>query len=206
MQTEAHTRKRILLSGKAEFLLRGFEGASLRTIAGNAGVTTGAIYQYFPNKEALFDALVREPAENLIASFSSTLNRFSDHQPETQIEIMHNYSVNGLSEMLECIFTHYDSFKLIVCSSTGTFWENYIDRLIEMEVEATEHFITIIRDRGNKIMPIDRQLIHILASTLFYGLFEIITQDTEKQKALEYIDSLQEFYRTGWDRILGLDI
>ena len=37
----------ILNSAKAEFLEKGFKDASLRNIAKQAGVTTGAIYGYF---------------------------------------------------------------------------------------------------------------------------------------------------------------
>ena len=36
----------------AEFLDKGFQGASLRQIVKNAGVTTGAFYGYFSSKEA----------------------------------------------------------------------------------------------------------------------------------------------------------
>lgn len=56
------TQKRILDAGKSEFLEKGFKSASLRSIAQKAGVTTGAIYGYYPDKEALFGALVEGPA------------------------------------------------------------------------------------------------------------------------------------------------
>ncbi|WP_319559357.1 TetR/AcrR family transcriptional regulator [Marispirochaeta sp.] len=198
------TRQKILDSGKKEFLRWGFKGASMRRIAENAGVTTGAIYLYYRNKEALFDALVREPAEPLLSEFRDIHRRFSSHQPDTQIQIMHEYSEEGLSGMLVYIFEHYTAFKLIVCCSAGTAWETYIDTLVAIEEEATRDFIAILKDRGKRVLPVDNQLIHILASSLFYGLFEIITHDTEQTKAMKYIDSLQEFYRAGWDRLLGL--
>ena len=37
-----------------EFTEKGFQGASLRQIVKQAGVTTGALYGYFSSKEALF--------------------------------------------------------------------------------------------------------------------------------------------------------
>jgi AcrR family transcriptional regulator len=200
-----NTQQRILNSGKAEFLRCGFKGASLRTIAKNAGVTTGAIYLYYKNKEALFNAIVGEPAATLLAQFREILDSFFSHRPDIQIRIMHEHSEQGLAGMLDHIFDHYDAFKLIVCSSAGTSYEAYIEKLVEMETESTENFITLLKNRGKAVLPVDRQLIHMLASSLFYGLFEIITHDTKKQKALKYIDSLQEFYRAGWDRVLGLE-
>jgi AcrR family transcriptional regulator len=201
---QTDTQQKILDSGKTEFLRWGYKGASMRRIAENAGVTTGAIYLYYKNKEALFDAIVRESAEVLLTRFRDILDSFSAHHPDTQIQIMHEYSEQGLAGMLDCIFDNYDAFKLIVCSSAGTPYETYIDKLVELEAESTGRFISILKERGKKVLPVDSQLVHMLASSLFYGLFEIITHDTKKEKALQYIDSLQRFYRAGWDRLLGL--
>ena len=52
-----------------EFLDKGFQGASLRHIVKNAGVTTGAFYGYFSSKEALFNALVEPHAAALMGRF-----------------------------------------------------------------------------------------------------------------------------------------
>lgn len=57
---EPNTQERILEAAQAEFLKRGFQAASLRTIVKTAGVTTGALYGYYASKEALFDALVED--------------------------------------------------------------------------------------------------------------------------------------------------
>ena len=52
------TLEKIQQAALAEFLDKGFLGASLRQIVKNAGVTTGAFYGYFSSKEALFNAIV----------------------------------------------------------------------------------------------------------------------------------------------------
>ena len=57
------TKKTLLESAKKEFLQKGFAGASLRTIAANAGVTTGAMYRHFKDKDAFFCALVDDAVE-----------------------------------------------------------------------------------------------------------------------------------------------
>ena len=56
------THERILKSGLAAFLEEGFEKANLRRICKAAGVTTGAFYKHFKDKEALFSELVEHPA------------------------------------------------------------------------------------------------------------------------------------------------
>ena len=59
------THERILKSGLAAFLEEGFEKTNLRRICKAAGVTTGAFYKHFKDKEALFSELV-EPLASMI--------------------------------------------------------------------------------------------------------------------------------------------
>jgi AcrR family transcriptional regulator len=44
---------------------RGYEGATMTEIAERAGASIGALYQYFPNKEAIAQALRRKLAEEM---------------------------------------------------------------------------------------------------------------------------------------------
>ena len=74
----------ILEVGKKEFLTYGYEKASLRRIAKEASVTTGAIYGYFPGKEALFDALTSDTAEELLALYDKVHRDFAALPPEQQ--------------------------------------------------------------------------------------------------------------------------
>ncbi|QLP97348.1 MAG: TetR/AcrR family transcriptional regulator [Rhodoblastus sp.] len=53
-------RRQILEGARAVFLAHGFDGASMNDVARGAGVSKGTLYVYFPSKEALFEALVRE--------------------------------------------------------------------------------------------------------------------------------------------------
>lgn len=55
------TLTRIHQAAKAEFLEKGFRGASLRNIVKSVGMTTGAFYGYYKSKEELFEALVGSP-------------------------------------------------------------------------------------------------------------------------------------------------
>src|SRR5271154_2209411 len=50
----------ILAAALDVFRARGFAAARLEDVAAKAGVSKGTLYLYFPGKEALFKALVRE--------------------------------------------------------------------------------------------------------------------------------------------------
>ncbi|MBR4097117.1 MAG: TetR/AcrR family transcriptional regulator, partial [Oscillospiraceae bacterium] len=50
MAHDKETREKLIESAKAEFMDKGYNKASLRTICANAGVTTGALYFFFEDK------------------------------------------------------------------------------------------------------------------------------------------------------------
>lgn len=72
--------KNILEASKKEFLEKGFQKASVRSIAAAVNVTTGAVYRYYENKEALFDALVKAPSEELYEFYLSYNEDFSNQE------------------------------------------------------------------------------------------------------------------------------
>lgn len=62
----AGQRRRILTAAVACFAREGFHGASMQKICAAAGMSPGALYRYFPSKEALIAAIVEdERAERL---------------------------------------------------------------------------------------------------------------------------------------------
>jgi len=52
-------QRRIEAAALALFTRQGFHGTNMREIAQKAEISTGAIYTYYPTKEALFVSLVR---------------------------------------------------------------------------------------------------------------------------------------------------
>lgn len=77
---------RILNAAKNEFLGKGYRNASMRSIAASVGVTMGEIYRYYANKEALFDALVSEPAEDFFREYKEYSDNFSGLEPENSLQ------------------------------------------------------------------------------------------------------------------------
>lgn len=198
------TQHRILAAGKAEFLQKGYKNASLRSIAREAGVTTGAIYGYYPDKAALFHALVAEPADHLREWYDSVQREFDAFPADYKEQQMHGYTNNALEMFMAYIYRHFDAFKLVVCCSAGTDYEHYIDSLLEIETQHTQRFINAMRDLGHSIPTIDNDMTHILSSAFYYGIFETVAHDMPEEQALAYIRTLHQFYSAGWDSILGL--
>lgn len=75
---------KILECAKQEFFEKGFEGSSMRTIAINAGYTTGMLYGRFADKDELFKAIVKDAADKLYVYYAKTQSEFASFAPEKQ--------------------------------------------------------------------------------------------------------------------------
>lgn len=201
---ESTTLKNILSAGKAEFLEKDFNSASLRNIVKTAGVTTGAFYGYFSGKEALFAALVEEHAKAIMNIFMSAQESFGELSDEEKINHMGVESRTSLNEIVDYIYEHFDEFKLIICKSEGTSYENFIHNMVEIEVEETYQFIDALRSQGRHVPNIEKAVCHMIVSGMFSGIFELIEHDMKKENAKKYVSEFQDFYIAGWSKILGL--
>tara|TARA_B100000530_G_scaffold315391_1_gene244998 strand:+ start:219 stop:785 length:567 start_codon:yes stop_codon:yes gene_type:complete len=56
------------------FADRGYSAVSMRQLAGELGVSTGTLYHYFPNKPALFEAMLRSLAVSDVETALSSLD------------------------------------------------------------------------------------------------------------------------------------
>jgi len=66
-QARSQETLRIVLEAAAQVLVReGYAGATTNRIAEMAGVSVGTIYQYFANKDVLFDALIQRYFDEIL--------------------------------------------------------------------------------------------------------------------------------------------
>ena len=93
-------------AGKAEFLEKGFQGASLRQIVKNAGVTTGAFYGYYPGKAQLFDALVAKNAKELATIYCKLPSDISNISTENVHETIIDLLMDGTYSLLDYIYKY----------------------------------------------------------------------------------------------------
>src|SRR5262245_44993907 len=69
------TRQAILDAALALFAEKGYFGTSLRDVARAVGVRESALYNYFPGKEALFEALLAADSADKVERFSAILEQ-----------------------------------------------------------------------------------------------------------------------------------
>lgn len=202
-EAEKSTLELIHRAAKDEFLEKGFKSASLRNIVRTAGVTTGAFYGYFSSKEALFASIVEPYAAAVMGRFMTAQMEFADLPKNEQPEHMGKESSDCVNWMIEYMYSHYDEFKILLCCSDGTHYENFVHTMVEVEVEYTFKYIEVLKSLGKKVPELDRELCHMIASGMFEGIFEIVRHDMPKERAKVFIQQLRDFYTAGWMEIMG---
>ena len=172
------TLEKIQEAARAEFLDKGFQGASLRQIVKNAGVTTGAFYGYFSSKEALFNALVEPHATALMGKFMKAQISFAELPEEQQLEHMGVESGTYPDWMGQ----HREPVKLLLTRAEGTSYERFVHNMVEVEVEYTLQYMEVLRHLGKDIPVLDKSLCHIIASGMMGGIFEIVVHDMPREQ------------------------
>jgi AcrR family transcriptional regulator len=197
------TLQKIITEGKKEFLEKGFEKASLRSIVKRAGVTTGAFYGYFPDKQSLFEALVSPAVQGLKDIFVLAHNRFHELSEDVQKKSAFDYSVPYEVKMIDYIYAHFDQFRLLITCAGGTVYSGFINSLVETEVESKIRFVEHTKNNAIVTGRLPPELIHIISSAYFSAVFETVAHNMPRKDADMYIISLRSFFTAGWKTLLG---
>ena len=197
------TLEKIQEAAMSEFLDKGFQGASLRQIVKNAGVTTGAFYGYFSSKEALFASIVEPHAAALMGRFMEAQTAFAEMPEKEQPEHMGLESSQCVHWMVDYICDHREPVKLLLCKAEGTSYEHFVHNMVEVEVEYTLRYMDVLRRLGRAVPELSQSLCHIIASGMFNGLFEIVVHDMPKEQALRDVEQFRTFYTGGWLKLMG---
>lgn len=200
-----NTLQKIHEIATAEFLEKGFRGASLREIVKKAGVTTGAFYGYYKSKEELFSALVKTHADYILSFFKAEVAKFMAIPKNEWADNMASYSKHGMVHIYEYAWEHKEAFRLILNASEGTEFENFIHELVEVEIEITHVFYREMEHQGYKPFAFDPTLEHTIISGEYSALFELIVHDIPFEKGKKCAEELHDFYEAGWQCVLKLN-
>ena len=193
--------EKIETCAKKEFLDKGYVDASLRTIAAEAGTTTGSIYSRYGGKEGLFSALVEPAAKEFTEIFVSVQEKFQKIEPEKQADYLDEDAGNGMMLMLDYMYDHFEIFQLLVDGAYGTKFQNFVEHLVEIETEYTYRFMDATGIQMKEGERITKNFMHIMNKALFESFFEVVRHNMSKEEARRYIYMLEKYHSAGWDVI-----
>ncbi len=173
-------KNKIIQSAKEEFLNKGFEKSSIRTIVKKAETNIGNFYNYFNSKEQLFEVLV----DDFYNQFKYLME--NHHSGEISAEVLISKDLNVWREFLSELINPLtlmlnDRLLLLLEYSKDTKYENAKNELSEL---LSQHFIEHIREFSpnykHEIMG------QIISHQIIAAIVEIIKsiEDLEKRRQL----------------------
>lgn len=195
------TKADIITSAKKEFLAHGFVNASMRQIAAGAGVTTGALYRHFTDKEALFYTLTEPAYEGFIELMGNSLETHKDNLRREGLCSIWENSGWSVAVMVEYIYDNFEAFLLLLTCAEQTGYENYIHRMIDIDIDLTLNYMEEAKKQGYQVAQLSYQEMHMLVNAQYSALFELVLHKIPKEQALKYVKTISRFFTCGWQEI-----
>lgn len=158
-----NSKELIIREGKQEFLKYGYKGASLRNICKQAGVTTGAFYFQFENKEQLLDEILRP----VITYFSAMVQKSTMDEFEGE-----SSSADGDEQMLEMLWNYKEECQILLEGTAGTAYEKVFE---ELQEGLRQGFLLFFGKYG--ISDVDEKLLDVIVRMRVESYLTIIRKE-----------------------------
>lgn len=197
MPDEKATKEKLIRCAKQEFLEKGYMKASLRSICKKAGVTTGALYFFFQNKEDLLSAIVSETLRGLAELMQSHFSREIDTEVRTALAGDASEDIDSAKEILHYLYQHYDIVLILLAKSQGSAYETILDQFVDV---LERHYDNLSEQLFVKFgIPKPDQAVLHWASHMQTDMFVyLLTHEKEEEKALKDIEQMVAYQVAGW--------
>lgn len=188
---------------KEEFLEKGYEDASIRSIGARAGMTSAGLYRHYKDKEAMFAAMV-EPLIKDVKTWTKrhTSRKYKIVDGGNAKEELFGESFFDL--IRDVILPKRDEFILLMTRSNGTKYENFLHDFVLSNQKEFMEAIGYLKEKGYPVIDINEEELHILLSAYLTACFEPIIHDYDEIKIEKYLTTIQEFFMPGWLNIMGV--
>lgn len=185
MSVNNESRGRLVECAKKEFLEKGYEKASLRSICAEARLTTGAVYFLFKDKAGLFAAVVQKPLEELTALMAQHIAEEQNEDPAAYVHIAGDHDWFA-AEIVGLLYKYYDEMMLLLYKSQGSGYENVPDRIIDLldagYLKTAERIAAAVPGRR-----VNRYMLHWLTHVQVDAFIHLLSHERDRDKALEHI-------------------
>ena len=186
----------IIQAAYSEFLAYGFQKASLHKIAEKAGVTTGAIYTRYKNKDALFASLLQDFFETMQVLFAPIAEEYEKAKCSAQPDDILR-AINAEEQVYFQLLTeHCNDCTLFFCRSDGSSMETVLHKLMDQKAEQTVEFFSHIYGKAP-----NADAIRLLVGSQFWYFRQLLDQHMEEGRMLTCLQAVLDFTNAGWRQL-----
>ena len=183
----------IIRAATDEFMEGGYQNASVRKIAQRAGLTTGALYTRYANKELLFCSLVEEILKEISKTLAPIQQAYMNAQESGNLENIMAAIRQEEEIYLQLMFQYYDQCVLLFCRSNGSMLREKMERMMEEKAKNTVEYLKKISKTQTDITGIE-----FVLSEQFHYYQKILEKGYNKEQAYSCMKTVEEFMEAGW--------
>ena len=201
------TRQLLLQCAKKEFMEKGYSKASLRSICKEAGVTTGALYFFFQDKDDLFCSLVSDSLMRIMELIKEH-QQFEENEAKEEI-LSSSHDMESERILVEVLvhemYQNRDEMLLLVNGAQGSSLENAVDRIID-EMDAHNLHLARATCQELGIPMLEEKLLHWMSHNQIDMFLYMLKHIETEEQALAFGRQAMTYLVTGWFALFGVDL
>ena len=188
-------RQKILEIARGEFLEKGFERASIRSITAKAKTSKSNLYNYYPDKDALFCAVLT-PTINQIQIGLALAKQYNVPKE------VDDYTLSSQQDVITAIY-HFlvenaNDARLLLFRAQGSSLENYKYEVLDSFAENMSEWTASIHSKR----PVSRLFVKTVCSFYFNMIEQLLREETPTE-IKEFIREISGFIYYGWKNVLS---
>ncbi len=200
MKADNDTKEKLLICAREEFMEKGFQNASLRKICSKSGVTTGAVYFFFRDKEGLLAGVVDDVYQRVLHTISNHLSEMSDSGFAAHAHEIGDHD-SFIEELVHELYKDHDAVVILMSKSIGTKYEGVIDDIISLIEAKLSDVAGKYADsvHGKKV---NKHMIHWLSHLSVMSFVHALTHIEDEKEALEFMKPAMDHLILGWTNFI----
>lgn len=182
--SEKETKQKLIESARKEFKEKGYVNASLRTICKNVGVTTGALYFFFKDKNDVYTAIVGEAYNAFMQVVTQGTN--------TEMSLL-GYGFDGLEfcspdmskSVVNILYDYYEESIMLFTQSQGSCYESLKQDLANSFYDTYMEWANKVKARED--LEPDGYVLEWCLNSMIATYEHLILHEPDREKALEKI-------------------
>lgn len=195
------TYEKLLKSATLEFAEKGFQQASIRSISGRAGLTIGALYQHFDNKEAVFNHVVSPVYSGFLALSDTKKKEFTERLEDEGSEEASQYIAGITLDFMSYVRDHWTLFLILISNQETKIYRHFFKRIVTNEVEMT--LLLLKRLNQNKYRTMTYEELELIVSAQYSGILALMRARTSERQMEVNLGLLFRFYHYGWEGLIN---
>ena len=194
---KTNIKSAVIREAKKQFLKNGFNNTNIREIASKAGVSIGNLYNYFPNKDALFHEVLR-PVLREIEEAIRSYDEMDILGDEYLWSLEYHYEF--IEKVALFLDKHRRELNLLLFKSQGSELEGFKEQFIEKYTGLMMRSITLYKEHyPDAIIPVSDFFIHTVTSLYTSVITELLMHNQSLEEMKNNLKELMTFMFYGWD-------